>query len=382
MYSTSVYIYQQKTRVLLIDTGGGYTFTYRYDPVYAKRLTINKGVDNVLLFEFINQDEKPVNITGSSFVFRLVSTNGIEVLLEKPMVIINAQYGRAKVTLDQSEILLIEAQPASYSISRHSGNLTEAVFTDAQAGARAPVDIVNSILPQFIPSSPLTIPTIELSSQATVAGTSFQNWPNWAGDSYWYGSGSYWNSWTNTEYFSSFIEPRGPLTTIQMDLLNYTGTIKAQAAENYQSLFYNVTESDTFYNYTGTIHWNVFGWYPLLRMGFNNSIFATPNPPGSPAIAYAFVEDGFLTNIVVQNPGSGYLAPPRVDIIGNGSGATAEAVINEFGVVTDIIVTNPGSGYWPIPVAGYNTAAYPVPPQNQGAYVVISTGFVVNLYYR
>jgi hypothetical protein len=383
MYSTSVYIYQQKTRVLLIDTEDGLIFNYRYDPVYAKKLTINKGVDNVILFEFINQDEKPVNITGSSFIFRLVSTNGAVLLLEKPMEIINAPFGRAKVTLTQPEVILIEAQPASYSISRHSGNLTEAVFTDAQAGARAPVDIVNSILPQFIPSSPLTIPTTQLSSQVSYGGTAFGNWPGWGGDGFWGGNGSYfWQSLTNTEFYSSFIEPRGPLTTVQMDLLNYTGTIKAQAAENYQSIPYNVTESRTYYNYTGTIHWNIVGWHPILRMCFNNSIFATPNPPGQPAMAYAFVNEGLVEQIIVQNPGAGYIAPPRVDIIGDGSGATAEATINQYGVVTGITVTNPGSGYWPIPVGGYNTIAYPVPPQNQGAFIVISTGYIVNLYYR
>jgi hypothetical protein len=76
MYSTQAYIYQQITRVLLMDTGAGETFIYRYDPVYAKQLTINKGVDNVLLFEFINQQEKPVNITGSTFLFRVISTEG------------------------------------------------------------------------------------------------------------------------------------------------------------------------------------------------------------------------------------------------------------------------------------------------------------------
>ena len=42
MYSTTVYLYQQITRVLLVDTSGGY-FTARYDPVYARTLTINKG---------------------------------------------------------------------------------------------------------------------------------------------------------------------------------------------------------------------------------------------------------------------------------------------------------------------------------------------------
>lgn len=384
MYSTTAYIYQQRTRVLVLDSSDGSTFTYRWDPVYAKKLTINKGIDNVILFEFINQDQKPVNITGNSFLFRAISQNGDKILVEKPMVTLNAATGRAKVTLEAEDLYTIEAQPANYSIQRtQPGGLTEAVFVDAQAGARAPVDIVDSIFPEFVPSSELTIPTTEVTDQIQYDGAGYGQWVG--GNPYWSGNpngGSYYNSQFNTEYFSSFIEPRGPVTTVQMDLIGYTGTIKAQAAENYQSIWYNVTESETYLNETRTIHWNIVGWHPLLRMCFNNSIFATPRVPGVPAQAYAFVNNGVVTDIVVQNGGSGYLAPPKIEIVGNGSGATAEAVINDTGVVTDIIVTNGGSGYWPVPAAGVNTAAYPVPPQNQGAVVLITTGFVVNLLYR
>lgn len=383
MYSTQVYLYQQLTRVLLMDTGGGETFIYRYDPVYAKRLTINKGVDNVLLFEFVNQEEKPVNITGSSFVFRLINQTGDKLLVDEPLVILNGPTGRAKVTLSAEQLLELQAQPASYSITRIQpmGGPTEAVFTNAQAGARAPVDVVNSVLPQFVPSSELTIPTLELSSQIQYGGTSFGDYPggNWAQSP----NSTYWNSYQNTEYFSSFIKPRSAVTTIQMDLINYTGTIKAQWAENYESLWYNATESTTYLNETRTIHMNVLGWYPLLRLAFNNSIFASPNQPGYPAMAVAYCTDGVVTNIEVLNAGAGYLAAPRVDIIGDGAGATAVAEINGQGQVTGITVTNGGSGYWPLP-ANPNPGATPspVPAANQGAIVVINTGFVVNLMYR
>lgn len=386
MYSTTAYIYQQRTRVLLMDTGDGTTFTYRWDPVYAKKLTINKGVDNVILFEFINQDQKPVNITGSTFVFRAISQDGDKILLEAPMVTLSAALGRAKVTLDADELLAVQAQPASYSIARtQPGGLTEAVFVDAQAGARAPVDIVDSVLPEFVPSSELTIPTLEITNQISYNGAGYNDWPG--GNPYWAGNPTgantgFFNSWFNTEFFSSYIEPRGPVTTIQMTLVGYTGTVKVQAAENYQSIWYNVTESTTYFNEYRTIHLNVIGWHPLLRVGFNNSVFATYNPPGVPAIAYAFCADGVVQSITVANGGSGYLAPPRVDIIGNGAGATAEATINSDGVVTGITVTNGGSGYWPVPAGGVNTAAYPVPPQSQGAVVAISTGYAVDLLYR
>jgi hypothetical protein len=351
--------------------------------VYAKRLTINKGVDNVLLFEFINQEEKPVNITGSSFVFRAIDQKGTKLLVDEPLVILNGPTGRAKVTLSAEQLLEIQAQPANYSITRTSGNLTEAVFTNAQAGARAPVDIVNSVMPTFVPSSELTIPTLELSNQLQYGGTAYGQYP---GGMYWNGNpngGSYWNSYNNTEYFSSYIEPRGPVTTVQMDLIGYTGTIKAQWAENYQSLWYNITESTTYLNQTKTIYMNIIGWYPLLRLAFNNSVFASPDQPGYPAIAVAYCVDGLVTSITVLNGGSGYLAPPKIDIVGDGAGATAEATISNTGQVVGITVTNPGSGYWPLPsTPNPGASPSPVPASQQGAIVVISTGFVVNLMYR
>jgi hypothetical protein len=387
MYSTQVYLYQQLARVLLMDTGSGETFIYRYDPVYAKRLTINKGVDNAILFEFINQQEKPVNITGSEFLFRVINTESNEILLEKTMDILSAATGRAKVQFSGSELLEVLAQPANYTIQRTQpgGGYSDAVFVDANAGARAPIDIVDSILPQFVPSAPLTIPTLALSSQVSYEGSGYQNYaasPYWAGNP---NGGNYWSSYLNPEFKSSFIEPRGSVTTVQMDLVGYTGTIKFQAADNYESIWYNVTDSVTYLNETRTIHWNIIGWYPLLRACFDSSLYAVPNYPiPQPAIAYAYCTDGVVTDIILTNNGAGYLAPPKINIVGNGSGAVAEAVWSpESGAVTAINIIDGGSGYWRVPNAQVSTPyTYPVPPQSQGAAVVISTGYVENLLYR
>jgi len=388
MYSTQVYLYQQLARVLLMDTGGGETFIYRYDPVYAKRLTINKGVDNVILFEFINQEQKPVNVTGSGFVFRVINTQSNELLLQKPMVILNGATGRVKVEFDGSELLDVLAQPASYSIQRTQpgGGYSDAVFVDAQAGARAPVDIVDSVLPQYVPSAPLTIPTMELSAQFSYDGSGYENYPNspyWAGGGAG-GPGGGWNSYVNPQFVSSFIEPRQAVTTIQMDLVGYTGTIKAQAADNYQSIFYNITESTTYFNETRTIYMNIVGWHPLVRLAFDSSLFAVPYYQNQvPAFATAFVEDGVITSITMQNNGSGYAARPLVTIAGNGAGARAEAIWDPAtGAVTGINVIDGGSGYWRIPNAAITGGQYPVSPQNQGAAVIISTGYVENLLYR
>lgn len=370
MYSTTAYLYQQKTQVLLIDTSGGY-FTMRYNPVYAKKLTINKGVDNVILFEFINQDEKPVNITGSTFMFRLIDQAGNALMNETEMVILNAQYGRAKVTLPSGALDAIRAQPASYSITRYSGNLTEAVFVDAQAQARADVDIMDSVYPEFFPSAPCTLPTINLSAQAGSAGGGAPaTYPDWA-----LTPGAPINTYSgilNTEFYSSFIEPTGSVTSIQMDLRGYTGSIKVQAAENYQSMWYNVSESTQYLNKTGTVHHHVIGYYPLLRLCFNNSVFTTGlnNSFGAAALATAQVDNGVVTGAAITYGGLGYLAPPLIEIFGDGAGATGEATINEQGQVTGITITNGGAGYRPIP------------PTNIEATIVISTGKIENIIYR
>ena len=383
MYSTTMYIFHQITRVLMLDTSGQY-FTLRYNPVYAKQLTINKGVDNVLLFEFVNQDEKPVNITGTSFLFRVLNQPGTAILLEQPMVILNGPLGRAKVTLPANMLFDVMGQPASYSIIRSSGNLNQAVFVDAGAGARAPAVIADSVLPQFIPSTPLTIPTTQLESQVSYDGSPYENYPDWAGWAGDYNSNPGWVNYfyQNTEYYSSFIQPRNAVTTIQMYLEGYSGTIKAQWTEDYQGIWRNATESKTYYNHTGVIYMNVIGWYPLLRLAFNNAIWATPNPPGNMASAFAVCIDGELDQLILQNGGSGYIAPPLITILGNGSGASAIAHINDVGTVTGFTITNRGSGYWPIPSGGTNSAQIPVPPSNLGAVVMITTGYVEDLFYR
>ena len=356
MYSTTIYLYQQITKVLLVDTSGGY-FTARYNPVYAKQLTVNKGVDNVLLFEFINQEEKPVNITGSSFMFRLMNQTGDQLLVEKPMVTLSATLGRVKVVLDNEDTINITAQPGSYSIQRTAGDYVQAAYVDANSGARADCNIVDSVFPAFVPSEMLTIPTIYGKAQQLVPGPT--NWPDWA----LYPQPV--NTTQLTEFFSSHIPTNGQsLTTVKMDLDHFTGTVKFQAADTYESVWYDVTSSWQYYDETSTQYFNVVGFYPLIRAAFNNS-------QGSQAQATAVVTNGVVTAINVTNGGQGYVAPPKVQILGDGSGAEAIVTSVGNGQIGAIEVTNGGSGYLPLQYQGTVCAQ-----------VLITTGYITNLQYR
>jgi hypothetical protein len=74
-----------------------------------------------------------------------------------------------------------------------------------------------------------------------------------------------------------------------------------------------------------------------------------------------------ITAITVNQAGYGYLAPPKVSIIGLGAGAVAEAEVTN-GSVSAINVINGGSGYVTNPTQTQSIAIVSI---NRGAIVSI-----------
>lgn len=66
---------------------------------------------------------------------------------------------------------------------------------------------------------------------------------------------------------------------------------------------------------------------------------------GSGATADAVILAGAIDSITVTDPGSEYTDSPVVLIVGDGTGATANALLSPAGEVSSIMVTAPGSGY-------------------------------------
>lgn len=238
MYSTSAYLYHQKHRVVLIDTALT-IFNRRYDPVYSKKLTLNRGVDTVLLFEFINQDQKPVNITGSTFTFRAIAQDGKTLLFAQDLVVLNAATGKAKLTVASETLDVIEAQPARWSIERESGVLFEGVYVDDQASAQGFLDIVDSVYPEFVASSTVTIP---------------------AGDG------------SSIDYSSAIETQSEDLTTLQITPSSFTGTIQMQGATSLDDdLWYDIGSSISYTNSSTRGHVNVAGFHPYLRLAITTT---------------------------------------------------------------------------------------------------------------
>lgn len=238
MYSTTAYLYHQKHRVVLIDTNLT-IFTRRYEPVYAKTLTLNRGVDTVILFEFVNQDQKPVNISGSTFTFRAIAQDGQTLLFAQELITLNAATGKAKLTVASATLDTIDAQPARYSIERASGVLYEGAYVDDNASSQGYLDIVDAVFPEFVASASVTIPSS--------AGSPPQ--------------------------YTSVITTQGDdITTLQISPVAFTGNIQVQGASNFDDgLWYDIGPELTYVVSSTREHVNVEGFHPYLRLAINTT---------------------------------------------------------------------------------------------------------------
>lgn len=223
-------------------------------PVYAKPLTLHKGVDNQLQFQFLNQEQKPVDITGKEITLRIISYDGSEVLLRKALTPTLALNGLAVFTVNAAEIENIPAQAAHYSLEIPVGQFDFPVFVDQNAGARGDMNIVNSVLPAFIPSSNVTIP-------------SGQPFPNLAQD------GS-----SNVTYVTSVINTEdNPILTIQTHYTEFYGDVTVEGSTIVNGDWYPIVVDPDLANITETRGYTIRGFHPYVRMSFTSNAGAVTN---------------------------------------------------------------------------------------------------------
>lgn len=252
-YTTSVYTYTIRQIVVVLDG----TSPRKYMPVYSKPLTLNKGVDNKLQFQFLNQEQKPVDFTGltGQISFRVLNSDGTAVLFRKALDPIYLATGIFELNTTAAEIENIPAQFCSYSLEYPSGNQNLPVFVDAKAGARGDLNIVNSILPSFVPSEAVTIPTDQVFPNA--------------------------NANANSEavtFFSSVINTENnPVLTIQTQYSNYVGNMTIQGStlvdsEYYDIVSYQYGNASTGDAETSTIGYTLEGYHPFVKMKFESNV--------------------------------------------------------------------------------------------------------------
>lgn len=251
MYTTSVYVYTQRQIVVLLFGNS----PRKYMPVYAKPLTLHKGVDNKIQFQFLNQEQKPVDITGKSITCRILKYDGTAVLIQKALDLDFALTGIASLNLNAADIENIDPQKAYYSLEIPVGEFDYPVFVDSNAGARGDMNIVNSVLPSFVPSQSVSIPT----------GQPFPNISNSSGN-------------TNLVYSTSIINTQdNPVLTIQTRFEEYYGNVTILGSSIVDGDWYTILTDEELDQVTETRGYTVHGYHPFVKVEFTSNSGAVTN---------------------------------------------------------------------------------------------------------
>jgi hypothetical protein len=228
-------------------------------PQYAKPLTLHRGVDNQIQFQFLNQEQKPVDITGKTITCRILNADGTAVLINKALTPQFPLTGICALELNAAEIEDVPAQKAYYSLEIPVGSFDYPVFVDQNAGARGDMNIVDSVLPSFVPSANITIPT----------GQPFPNLDQ---------NNSIANALPNANtYYSSVINTQdNPILTIQTSYVEFNGDVIVSGSTQPDTEWYPIT-TDTYANATDTYGYTVIGFHPFVRMEFVSNAGAVTN---------------------------------------------------------------------------------------------------------
>ena len=235
MYSTQVYYYIPRQTVVLYDG----TSSRRYQTVYAKNLKLHKGVDNKLQFQFINQEEKPMDISDKEITFRFISYDGTTVLLKKALTLVLPLTGIAQVEITAADTENIATQNGFYSLEIPVGSFDLPVFVDSDSGARGKLALVDSVLPSYVPSTTVTIP-----SHAPLTGN------------------------VVTFYSSQIATHENPVLTVQTQYTDFVGNVQLQGSTSGND-WYDIGSLVDFADPTTTsIGQIVTGFHPYIKLKF------------------------------------------------------------------------------------------------------------------
>ena len=221
-------------------------------PQYSKTLALQKGVDNNIMFQFLDQEQKPIDITGLEITCRIIDSTGTTILLQTALTIQYALTGLAALVVSASDIEDINPQQAYYSIQFPSGAYNYPAYVDQNAQARGRVDIVDSILPSFVPSIGVTIPS----------GQSFPNLNPTANI----------NTTANTYYSSAFTNTGNDTLTLQVQLIGFGGNVIVQGSTISTADWYDIYSTTYSSVTTDTLGYTVSGFHPFIRIKFDGNV--------------------------------------------------------------------------------------------------------------
>ena len=144
MITVKAYIYPNTAEVQVFDPS---IFTMRNRVVYSRPIKVYQGVDNPIQVVIKNQDQKAVNLTGSSVTATIQDPTNQTTIASYVVNFLDITKGLGNFVLDNSTISNLENRfyKLAFSVTATSTNATNPVYIDDNYGV--PLDL--EVLPAY-----------------------------------------------------------------------------------------------------------------------------------------------------------------------------------------------------------------------------------------
>ena len=148
MQTIKLYLVDQIAEVQIMDPA---IFTVRNRTVYSRPIKVYQGVDNPIQVVVKNQDQKRVNLTGSSVTASIQDPVNQVTLKSYAVTWANIQLGQGHFTFDANTINSLEQRfyKLAFSTTVTSTDITSPVYIDDNYGV--PLDL--EVLPAYYATS-------------------------------------------------------------------------------------------------------------------------------------------------------------------------------------------------------------------------------------
>ena len=151
MISIQTYLYNQTVDVQILDQG---IFTVRNRTVYAHPVKLYQGIDNPVVVEFKNQDQKLVDLTGFTVQASIQDPVELITINTYAVTFANVANGRGAFTFDATTISNLENRiyKLTFKTVAVAGGAERPLYADDNYGV--PIDL--DVLPAYYSDTPFT----------------------------------------------------------------------------------------------------------------------------------------------------------------------------------------------------------------------------------
>ena len=148
MITIQTYLYDQIVDVQIIDPT---IFTLRNRTVYARPIKIYQGIDNPVIVQMKNQDQKPINLTGYAVEAGIQDVSSQTTIETYAVVWNDITKGRGQVTIPKATLDILEERfyKITFKVINLGSNVERPMYTDDNYGV--PLDL--EVLPAYYATS-------------------------------------------------------------------------------------------------------------------------------------------------------------------------------------------------------------------------------------